>query len=312
MRIMVTGGAGFIGSHVVDRFVDLGHEVAVIDNLVTGRRENLNPEARFIELDITDEAGVAAAFDSFRPEVVSHHAAQIDVRRGIAEPVYDANINILGGIRIVQAAMAVGVRKFIYASTGGAVYGNPEYLPCDEKHPARPISPYGISKHTLEHYLELYGILDGLNYTTLRYANVFGPRQNPKGEAGVNAIFTGMMLNGETPTIFGAGDKTRDYVFVSDVAEANVLALDRGEGEMLNIGTGVETTDQEVYDAIAAAVGFSQPANYSPERKGEVRHIALSCERAREVLGWAPQVSFREGVARTVAHVRAEMASGGQ
>ncbi len=312
MRIIVTGGAGFIGSHVVDRFLDLGHEVAIIDNLVTGRRENLNPKAEFSEVDITDEAGVAAAFQSFRPEVVSHHAAQIDVRRGVAEPVYDANINIIGGIRVVQAAMAAGVGKFIYASTGGAVYGNPEYLPCDEKHPAQPISPYGISKHTLEHYLYLYGILEGLNYTTLRYANVFGPRQNPKGEAGVNAIFTGLMLKGETPTIFGAGDKTRDYVFVSDVAEANVLALDRGQGEIINIGTGIETTDQEVYDAIAEAVGFDQPANYSPERKGEVRHIALNCDRAREVLGWTPRVSFREGVARTVAHVRAETGSGGQ
>lgn len=311
MRILVTGGAGFIGSHVVDRYVQLGHEVTAIDNLTTGRRENLNPEARFVELDITDEAEVRAAFESFRPEVVNHHAAQIDVRRGVADPAYDADINIIGGIRVIQAALAVGVRKFIYASTGGAVYGNPEYLPCDEQHPVRPISPYGISKHTLEHYLELHALLDDLDYTTLRYANVFGPRQNPKGEAGVNAIFTGLMLRGETPTIFGNGDKTRDYVFVSDVAEANVLALDRGRGETLNIGTGIETTDQEVYDAIAQAVGFTRPANYSAERKGEVRRIALSCDRARDVLGWSPQVSFRDGVARTVAHVRAEMAGRG-
>lgn len=311
MRILVTGGAGFIGSHVVDRYVQLGHEVAVIDNLTTGRRENLNPKAQFLELDITDEAAVRAAFERFRPEVVNHHAAQIDVRRGVADPAYDAGINILGGIRVIQAGLAVGIGKFIYASTGGAVYGNPEYLPCDEQHPVRPISPYGISKHTLEHYLELYALLDGLNYTTLRYANVFGPRQNPEGEAGVNAIFAGMMLRGETPTIFGNGDKTRDYVFVSDVVEANVLALDRAPGETLNIGTGIETTDQEVFDAIAEAVGFSRPAHYAPERKGEVRRIALSCDRAREVLGWAPQISFREGVARTVRHVRAEMASGG-
>lgn len=311
MRILVTGGAGFIGSNVTDRFLELGHEVAVIDNLITGRRENLNPRATFYEVDITDPAAVDGVFAEFQPQLVNHHAAQIDVRKGVADPVYDAGINILGGINVLQAAVRHGLPKFVYAGTGGAAYGNPEYLPCDEKHPVRPISPYGVSKHSLEHYIELMGILEGLPYTILRYSNVFGPRQNPKGEAGVNAIFTGLMLKGERPTIFGRGDKTRDYVFISDVVAANVIALDRGEGDIFNIGTGLQTTDQEVYDAIAAATGYGEPPIYAEERKGEVRHIALDVTKANTVLGWNAQVSFRDGVAITVAHVREEMAAGG-
>lgn len=304
MRIIVTGGAGFIGSNVVNRFIDLGHEVGIVDNLVTGKAENIDQRATFYNVDITDRPALQQVFDAFKPQIVDHHAAQIDVRKAVADPVYDANINVLGGLNVIQAAMQTGIEKFIYASTGGAVYGNPEFIPCTENHVIRPVSPYGVSKHVLEHYLELFGILDGLRYTVLRYANVFGPRQDPKGEAGVNAIFTGMMLQGQTPTIFGQGDKTRDYVFVGDVVEANVLALDRGEGEIVNIGTGIQTTDQEVYDAIAAAVGFDKPANYSAERKGEVRHIALDASRAQQVLGWEPRVGFREGARLTVEYNR--------
>lgn len=311
MRIIVTGGAGFIGSHVVNRFIDLGHEVAVVDNLVTGRRENLDPRARFEQVDITDAEALATVFEDFKPQIVDHHAAQIDVRKAVADPVYDATVNVLGGINVIRAGLQVGIDKFIYASTGGAVYGNPDTLPCTEAHPIRPISPYGVSKHTVEHYLELYGIIEGLTYTVLRYANVFGPRQDPRGEAGVNAIFTGLMLKGEIPTIFGQGDKTRDYVYVGDVVEANVLALERGDGQIINIGTGVRTTDQEVYDAIAEAVGFTQPAHYAAERKGEVRHIALDASRAVQVLGWQPRVKFREGVARTVAYNRQLLIGGG-
>jgi UDP-glucose 4-epimerase len=307
MRVLVTGGAGFIGSNVVNRFADLGHEVAILDNLATGKRGNLDSRAAFHEADITDRDAVERVFGDFQPEIVCHHAAQIDVRKAVDDPVFDANVNVLGGINVVRAALAAGVSKFTYASTGGAIYGNPEVIPCTEEHPVRPISPYGLTKHVLEHYLELYSIIEGLRYTVLRYANVFGPRQDPKGEAGVNAIFTGLMLAGQQPTIFGQGDKTRDYVFVGDVVAANVLALDRGDGEIINIGTGIQTSDQEVYDAIAAATGFGEPPIYSPERKGEVRHIALDIAKAKRVLGWEPQVGFREGVKMTVEYNRGQM-----
>lgn len=307
MRIIVTGGAGFIGSNIVNRCNDLGHETAIIDNFATGRRANLDPRAKLYEVDITDRQALQQAFEDFRPQVVDHHAAQIDVRKAVADPAFDAGVNVLGGLNVLRAAMSVGIEKFIYASTGGAVYGNPEVIPCTEDHPVRPISPYGVSKHVLEHYLELYRILEGLTYTVLRYANVFGPRQDPKGEAGVNAIFTGMMLAGERPTIFGKGDKTRDYVYVGDVVAANILALERGAGEIVNIGTGVQTTDQEVYDAIAAAVGYTEPPIYTEERKGEVRHIALDASKAKSVLGWEPKVSFREGARLTVEYNRSQM-----
>jgi len=307
MRILVTGGAGFIGSNLVNRFVDLGHEVAIVDNLCTGRRENLDSRAAFYEAEICDAARLQEVCADFRPEIVDHHAAQIDVRKAVTDPVFDARVNVLGGINVVRAALAAGVSKFIYASTGGAVYGDPQVIPCTEQHVVRPISPYGISKHVLEHYLELYGLLEGLRWTVLRYANVFGPRQDPRGEAGVNAIFTGLMLEGKQPTIFGKGDKTRDYVYVGDVVEANVLALERGEGEIINIGTGVQTSDQEVYDAIAAATGYAEPPLYTEERKGEVRHIALDASKAKRVLGWEAQVSFREGARRTVEYNREQM-----
>ena len=304
MRTLITCGAGFIGSNVVDRFIADWHDVAIVDNLVTGRRANLNPQARLFEQDITDIAAMRAAFADFRPEVVIHFAAQMDIRKSVADPGYDARNNIIGSLNLIQYAIETGVGKFIYASTGGAVYGEPENLPVDETHPINPISQYGISKHTVEHYLYLYNRLDGLRYTVLRYANVYGPRQNPHGEAGVNAIFAGMMLRGETPTIFGDGTKTRDYVYVGDVVQANVLALTLGDGEIMNIGTGVQTTDQEVYDAVAAAVGFDKHAQLGDERKGEIRHIALDASKARRILGWEPTVPFREGVRRNVEYVR--------
>ena len=307
MRTLITGGAGFIGSNVVDRFIADGHDVAIVDNLVTGRRENLNPQARLFGQDITDIAAMRATFAEVRPEVVIHFAAQMDIRKSVADPGYDARNNIIGSLNLIQSAIETGVGKFIYASTGGAVYGEPKELPVDETHSINPISQYGISKHTVEHYLYLYNRLDGLRYTVLRYANVYGPRQNPHGEAGVNAIFAGMMLRGETPTIFGDGTKTRDYVYVGDVVQANVLALTAGDGEMMNIGTGVQTTDQEVYDAVAAAVGFDKPALLGEERKGEIRHIALDASKAKRILGWEPTIAFREGVRRNVEYVKATM-----
>lgn len=304
MKILVTGGAGFIGSHIVDRYLQEGHEVAVVDDLSTGRRENLNPAASFHQVSITDERALRRVFEDERPEVVNHHAAQMDVRRSVAEPQFDAQTNIIGVINVIEAALAVGAHRFIFASSGGAIYGDAPIRPTPEDAPLAPISHYGASKLAGEVYFGLYRRLHNIQTTILRYANVYGPRQNPRGEAGVNAIFANLMLRGERPTIFGRGDKTRDYVYVSDVVEANVRALHRGAGQVLNIGTGVPTTDQEVYDAVAAAVGFPAPPIYGPERPGDVRHSCLDARRARDELGWEPTVEFREGVRRTVEYQR--------
>ncbi len=239
MRILVTGGAGFIGSNVADRFIALGHEVAILDNLSSGFREFVNPKATFFEADITDAAAIERAFASFRPELVDHHAAQIDVRKSVTDAGFDATVNIVGGIRLLEACTRHGVKKFVYASTGGALYGEGRQLPATEDHPINPEAPYGASKHALEHYLYLWKLLHGLDYTVLRYPNVYGPRQNPHGEAGVNAIFIGLMLEGKRPKIFGTGEQVRDYLFVDDVVEGNVIALSKGSGEMVNLGTGV-------------------------------------------------------------------------
>ncbi|MEA3402045.1 MAG: NAD-dependent epimerase/dehydratase family protein [Armatimonadota bacterium] len=304
MRILVTGGAGFIGSNIVDRHIADGHQVSVVDNLATGRRSNLNPQASFHEVSITDAEALAEVMAEEEPEVVNHHAAQMDVRRSVSEPQFDADTNIIGTLNVIETARAAGARKFIFSSSGGAIYGEADEIPTPEDAPLQPISHYGASKLAGEVYFQLYGRLYGCDCTILRYANVYGPRQNPHGEAGVNAIFANMMLRGERPTIFGAGDKTRDYVYVGDVVEANVLALEHGGGEVLNIGTGVQTTDQEVYDAVAAAVGFDEPPIYGDERPGDVRHSCVDPSRAKDVLGWEPTVAFREGVRRTVQYQR--------
>ncbi len=303
MKILVTGGAGFIASHVVDRYIKLGHQVAVIDDLSTGRRENLNAEAKFYEVDITDADALEVAFQAEEPELVNHHAAQMDVRRSVEEPLFDARVNILGSLNVIHSALRAGTKKVIYASTGGAIYGELEYSPADENHPVRPLSPYGISKHAVEHYLHLYRTLEGLSYTVLRYANVYGPRQNPHGEAGVVAIFGKRMLAGEQPTIFGDGTDTRDYVFVGDVAEANCLALEAGEGEIFNISTGRETPVQEIFDAVAQAAGFEGQPDYAAARPGDLRRNVLDSSKAAQVLNWTPRVELGEGIALTVQYL---------
>lgn len=300
MRILVTGGAGFIASHVVDRFVERGHEVAVLDDLSTGFRALVNPAARLHEADLTDAAAVERCFAEFRPEAVDHHAAQIDVRRSVDDPVFDANTNILGALGLLQACTRHGVRKFVYASTGGALYGEGRALPATEEHPVNPESPYGVSKHTLEHYLYLWKLLHGLDYTVLRYPNVYGPRQNPHGEAGVNAIFILLMLQGKRPRIFGTGEQVRDYLYVMDVVEANELALARGSGETVNLGTGIGTSVNDIFRELKAIVGFTGEPVYEAARPGEVQRIYLDATRARQVLGWTPSVSFREGLVKTV------------
>lgn len=300
MRILVTGGAGFIGSNVTDRFLAEGHEVAVFDDLSSGFREFVPAEARFFKGDLADAAAVDAAIAEFRPEVVDHHAAQIDVRKSVADPVWDARINVLGSIGLLQACTRHGVRKVIYASTGGALYGEGRTLPATEDHPINPEAPYGASKHTVEHYLYLWKLLHGLDYTVLRYPNVYGPRQNPHGEAGVNAIFIGLMLEGKRPRIFGDGEAVRDYLFVDDVVEANVLALTKGSGEMLNIGTGVGTSVNDIVRELQRITGFSEDAIHEAARAGEIQRIYLDASRAKQVLGWAPRVTFAEGLRRTV------------
>ncbi len=304
MRILVTGGAGFIGSNVADRFIELGHEVAVFDDLSTGFREFVNPKARFFEGDLADATQVDACVAAFKPEIVCHHAAQIDVRKSVSDPVWDARVNVLGSIGLLQACTRHGVRKVIYASTGGALYGEGRQLPATEDHPVNPEAPYGASKHTVEHYLYIWKLLHGLDYTVLRYPNVFGPRQNPHGEAGVNAIFIGLMLEGKRPRIFGDGNAVRDYLFISDVVEANVLALEKGSGEMLNIGTGVGTSVNDIVRALQVILDFKEDAIHEPPRPGEIQRIYLDASRAKRVLGWSPRVTFDEGLRRTVEWTR--------
>jgi len=303
MKILVSGGAGFIGSHLVDALVGLGHQVVVVDNLSSGLRQNINPGAKFYQVSIRDQE-LATIFEQERPKLVYHHAAQIDVRRSADKPILDAEENILGSLNVITNCLRSGVKKIMYASTGGAIYGEAEYLPADEKHRINPISQYGVSKHAVEHYLYLYGALYGLDYVILRYSNVYGPRQNPRGEAGVVAIFAAQMLSGERPTIFGPGDKTRDYVHVSDVVQANILALERGKNSIYNIGTGVETSDQQIFDTLAEVLGYKGAPIYAPCRKGEIYRICLDRRKAQEDLGWSPRVSLKEGIAETAEYYR--------
>jgi UDP-glucose 4-epimerase len=306
VRILVTGGAGFIGSTAADRFIALGHEVAVLDDLSTGFREFVPQAARFVKADVTDAQAVDRFFAEWRPEIVAHHAAQMDVRKSVDDPVHDARTNLLGGINVLLACTRHGTRKVLYASTGGALYGEGRKLPATEDHPVNPESPYGASKHSFEHYLYLWKLLHGLDYTILRYPNVYGPRQNPHGEAGVNAIFIGLMLEGKRPRIFGTGEQLRDYVYVDDIVEANVLALAKGSGEMVNIGSGVGTSVKQIFTELKSILGFAGEPIYEAPRAGEIQRIYLDATRAREVLGWRPRVGFREGLEKTVAWARAE------
>jgi len=301
MRILITGGAGFIGSNLADAYLADGHEVAVLDSLITGFRENVNPQAKFYEGDIRDGDFVKRSFDDFKPDVVSHHAAQLDVRKAVADPGYDAAININGGLNILLHAVRVGTQRITFSSTGGAVYGEPQYLPVDENHPIAPESPYGLTKFTFEHYLRIWSHLHPITPVILRYANVYGPRQTAHGEAGVVAIFAGLLLNDKPCTIFGDGSMTRDYVFVGDVVQANRAALTKGDNQIINIGTGIETSTMEVFKAVRAAVGRGPDEPIiAPERPGEVHNICLNNSRAKEVLGWQPQTEFRAGVQQTV------------
>ena len=303
MKILITGGAGFIGSNIADRYLELGHEVVIVDNLVTGRRENVPEKATFYEMDICDE-GIKEVFDKERPDIVNHHAAQMDVRKSVEDPIYDATVNVLGGLNILQNCVRTGVKKFIFASTGGAIYGEQDYFPADENHPLRPLSPYGITKLTTEKYLYFYNQTHGLTYTVLRYANVYGPRQNPHGEAGVVAIFTQKILNGEQPIINGDGLQTRDYVFVGDVVKANELVLEKGDNRIYNIGTGVETNVNELFTKIVKYTGKTVPEKHGPAKPGEQKRSVISSELIFRELGWKPTMPLDEGIRLTVEYFK--------
>ena len=303
-KILVTGGAGFIGSHVVDLFIDQGYEVVIVDDLSTGRASNLNPAAKFYQVDIRSPQ-LRDVFEAEKPDYVSHHAAQMDVRRSVAQPLFDADINILGSINLLEIAKEFQIKRFIYISTGGAVYGEPETLPCDESHPINPICQYGASKHTVEHYLYMYYVNYDLKYTVLRYPNVFGPRQDPHGEAGVVAIFTGRMLAGESVTINGDGEQTRDFVYVGDCAQANLLAvtIDHEPG-IYNLGWGRPTSINEICSVLVDITDYSLPVQYGPAKVGETRHIYLDASKAKKDLGWLPTVTLEEGLEKTVGYFK--------
>ena len=305
MRILITGGAGFIGSHVVDTFLEAGHEVAVLDNLSTGSRKNVNPAAEFYEVDVRDRDGVARAFEAFQPEVVDHHAAQSEVPKSVADPVLDAEVNVVGGVNLLKASHDHGVRKFIFISTGGALYGEPEQVPAPETHRIAPLSPYGTSKYCFEHYLGMFKRTFGLDFAVLRYANIYGPRQDFMAEEGrVVAIFASRMLGERPLTIDWDGEQARDLLYVSDAAAANLAALDAGSGQAYNIGSGVAVSVNEVFRRLSEITGYRHEPRRGPKRPGDVRRIALDCSKAAQDLGWKPKVPLERGLERTVEYFR--------
>lgn len=299
MKILVTGGAGFIASHVVDTYVAAGHEIVIVDNLSSGKQEYVNQQAKFIEADITDEKKISDIILAEKPEIINHHAAHIQVGNSVKNPQFDAQNNIIGLLNIMQAAKEIPIRKIIFASTGGAMYGN-KPTPFTEDMKEEPVSPYGVSKRSSELYLNYYYEQYKIPYTVLRYANVYGPRQNPHGESGVVAIFSEMLAKGIAPVINGDGSHTRDYVFVSDVAKANALALEKNYIGALNIGTGREISTLDVFKRVVQEFGAQIEEKHGPERPGEQIQSALSYQKAKEILGWEPTVSFEEGVHQVV------------
>jgi len=296
---LLTGGAGFIGSHIADRLLARGHEVAIVDDLSSGKRENVSEEAELYVQDI--RSGCADVFQEFRPQTLCHQAAQMDVRRSVREPDFDADINVLGTVRLLQNSLRYGVEKVIFASTGGAVYGEQKEFPAPEDHPQYPVSPYGVSKLAGERYLHFYGVQYGISYVALRYANVYGPRQDPHGEAGVVAIFSGNLAAGKVSTINGSGEQTRDYVYVGDVARANVLAL---EGEApngaYNVGTGIETSVNELYDRMRRLSRKQGLPHRGPQPRGEQERSCVDPSRAARALNWRPEVDLDTGLKETL------------
>jgi UDP-glucose 4-epimerase len=300
MKVLVTGGAGFIGSNIVDELIDKGHQVTVVDNLSTGKKENLNDQAEFYQLDIRDQE-LGKVFKEKEITHVIHHAAQIDVQHSIKDPLFDAQNNISGTINLLECCRAYNVEKTIYASSA-AVYGEPDYLPVDEKHPIKAMSPYGISKHTPEHYIKMYKELYNLKYTIFRYANVYGPRQDPKGEGGVVSIFVDKMLAEESPVIFGDGKQTRDFIHVYDIVKANLLALEKGDNILVNISTESRDSVNDLVDYLNEILPYNLETIYEEARKGDILHSSLANGKAKKLLGWTPDYELKAGLEQTVEY----------
>jgi UDP-glucose 4-epimerase len=298
MNILVTGGAGFIGSSITDAYIRLGHDVTIIDNMSTGVKEYINPKTRFIQMDVCDET-IGEILVKHKIEIINHHAAQIDLRKSVENPKFDINVNVIGSVNLLQNAVKFGVKKFIFASTGGAIYGEHDYFPADEKHPARPYAPYGINKLCVEKYLFYYNYVFGLDYVVFRYANVYGPRQNPHGECGVIAIFTDKILKGAEPLINGDGLQTRDYVFVDDVVNANVLGLGKTKPTIYNVGTSKETDVNYIFNRINEFAGTRFEEKHGPAKKGEQIRSVLSYEKLKKELGWTPKTDIETGLKLT-------------
>ena len=302
MKAVLTGGAGFIGSHIADDLIDKGVEVLVIDDLSSGALSNLSKRVEFFNLNIADRK-LSDGLKNFKADILIHCAAQASVSHSIHDPAFDAEVNILNGLKIMNYAMESGVGSYVYLNTGGALYGEPQYLPCDEQHPINPISPYGLSKWTLENYFDLL-LPDSAKFTSLRLANVYGPRQDPGGEAGVVAIFAQKMLNGEDIKIFGDGDQSRDFVYVKDVVASVIAVLEKGVQGHINIGSGEQTSVNQIFEHLSTEIGYTIPPIYESEREGDVRHIYLSIEKAKEDLGWTAKMNLEEGLKQTVNILR--------
>ncbi len=307
MKILVTGGAGFIASQIADAFIEKGHQVVILDDLSTGYEKNINPKAKFVKANIGDKS-LEKLFETEKFDVVNHHAAQMDVRRSVKDPEFDATTNILGTINLLQNCVKFGVKKFMFASTGGAVYGEQDYFPADEKHNQQPKSPYGISKLAVEKYLYFYHSEHKLNYTILRYANIYGPRQNPFGEAGVVAIFSTKLLKGEQPIINGHGKQTRDYVFVGDVVKANLLGLKDEVSDVYNIGTGIETDVNQLFHFLNNITRANKEEKHGPTAAGEQLRSVITSDKLFNKFGWRPSTKLEDGLKVTVEFFKNNLA----
>jgi UDP-glucose 4-epimerase len=306
LKILITGGAGFIGSHIADALTASGHSVVVLDNLSSGKIENINSDIQFVEGDVRDRALVDRVFKEYRFDAVNHHAAQMDVRKSVEDPIFDAETNIIGSLNLLEASVRYSVKRFMFASTGGAIYGEQDYFPADENHPTCPESPYGIAKRSIELYLHYYKKVHGLEHTIFRYANVYGPRQDPHGEAGVVSIFINALLENRQCTIFGDGEQTRDYVFVGDVVRAHLSALEKNkDSETFNISTGIETSVNDLFKMLSDILtsGIATPI-HADARKGEQKRSVCSYEKVMSKLGWKPEMSLEDGLKKTVEYFK--------